>query len=317
MTALSRAVLSMAPLALMAQSLSTAETLPMVIPGEIVANAPASAWTNIDPADLLILDLEADPVGNPRRVVIQLMPPPVSAPWVQNVRMLATAHWWDGLAVVRAQDNYVVQWGSTRTDRSPPNLQKTTQAEYTLPLEALLDRRSMAKGPDLRFEPPLTKRDVYAPATFLHGGWPYATDGKAVWPVHCYAMVGVGREMTPDAGSGMELYTVIGHAPRHLDRNVPLIGRIIEGIEHLSTLPRGKGDLGFYTPAQIMPRITRIVLASELPRSEQPAFQYLSTASATFRNYAIAKTSRRDDFFSYQPGAVDICNVPVPVRRIP
>jgi hypothetical protein len=59
-------------------------------------------------------------------------------------------------------------------------------------------------------------------------------------------MVGVGRNYSPDTGSGAELYTVIGHAPRHLDRNIALVGRVIEGMEHLSSLPRGKGELGFY-----------------------------------------------------------------------
>ena len=62
-------------------------------------------------------------------------------------------------------------------------------------------------------------------------------------------MVGVGRNYSPDTGSGAELYTVIGHAPRHLDRNIALVGRVIEGMEHLSTLPRGTGDLGFYKTA--------------------------------------------------------------------
>mgnify|MGYP000234499636 CR=1 FL=1 len=32
-------------------------------------------------------------------------------------------------------------------------------------------------------------------------------------------------------------------APRQLDRNIALVGRIIEGMEHMSSLPRGHGDL--------------------------------------------------------------------------
>ena len=31
----------------------------------------------------------------------------------------------------------------------------------------------------------------------------------------------------------------------HLDRNIALVGRVIEGIEHMSSLPRGTGALGF------------------------------------------------------------------------
>ena len=34
--------------------------------------------------------------------------------------------------------------------------------------------------------------------------------------------------------------------PRHLDKNVTLVGRVIKGMELLSSLPRGTGDLGFF-----------------------------------------------------------------------
>ncbi|MGK3946234.1 hypothetical protein ABK046_48770, partial [Streptomyces caeruleatus] len=32
-----------------------------------------------------------------------------------------------------------------------------------------------------------------------------AYGGEAIWPVHCYGSVGVGRGMSPDAGTGAEL----------------------------------------------------------------------------------------------------------------
>ena len=95
-------------------------------------------------------------------------------------------------------------------------------------------------APDMR-----TKIDPYADFQGFAGGWPLA-GSSGVWPVHCYGMVGVGRNLSPDTGSGAELYTVIGHAPRHLDQNIALVGRVVSGIEHLSSLPRGTGALGFY-----------------------------------------------------------------------
>ena len=129
-------------------------------------------------------------------------------------------------------------------------------------------------------------------------------------------MVGVGRGMAPDTGSGAELYTVIGHAPRHLDRNTALVGRVIEGIEHLSSLPRGTGALGFYEdPAQRIP-IQSIRVASDLPAARQPRFEYLSTESESFARYAEARANRRDPFFIVPAGGADICNIPVPVRRV-
>src|SRR3546814_10309661 len=76
---------------------------------------------------------------------------------------------------------------------------------------------------------------------------------------------------------------VIGHAPRHLDRNIALVGRVIAGIEHLSSLPRGPAPLGVYEdPARRVP-IASVRLASDLPEAERPRFEYLSTESARDR----------------------------------
>jgi hypothetical protein len=134
-------------------------------------------------------------------------------------------------------------------------------------------------------------------------------------PVHCYGMVGVGRDMPPDSGSGAELYVVIGHAPRHLDRNIALVGRVIEGIEHLSSLPRGTVALGFYESAEERTVIRSIRLLSEMEIDPVPQYEYLSTESASFAAYAEARANRRDPFFIRPAGGADICNIPVPVRR--
>lgn len=136
------------------------------------------------------------------------------------------------------------------------------------------------------------------------------------WPIHCYGAVGVGRGYSPDTGSGAELYTVIGHAPRHLDRNIAVVGRVIEGIEHLSSLPRGKGQLGFYEDASKRVPILSIRLGDALTEEAPPAFEYLDTESATFAKYTDARANRRDPFFIKPAGGADICNIPVPVRRV-
>ena len=129
-------------------------------------------------------------------------------------------------------------------------------------------------------------------------------------------MVGVGRNLSPNTGDASQLYTVIGHAPRHLDRNIALVGRIVEGMEHLSSLPRGKGALGFYEdPAKRVP-ILSVRIAADLPDAERPQFEYLSTDSASFAQYADARANRRDPFFITPAGGADICNIPVPVRSV-
>ena len=136
------------------------------------------------------------------------------------------------------------------------------------------------------------------------------------WPTHCYGMVGVGRNLSPDTGTGAELYTVIGHAPRHLDRNIALVGRIIEGMEHMSSLPRGTGTLGFYERPEERTTILSIGIMDQIAADKPfPTYEYLSTESESFAKYTEARANRRDPFFIQPAGGADICNIPVPVRR--
>jgi cyclophilin family peptidyl-prolyl cis-trans isomerase len=308
-------------------------------PGEIVAAAPAGDWVAISASDLLVMDLAPDAKAKPRRVVIQLMPPPFSQGWIGNIRKLAAAKWWDGTSVNRVQDNYVVQWGDVTEKKAlPVGLVTVGEGEYLVPFEFI----SVSSVDDAGRFPELRgynlDRDSYSREVGFHAGWPMATDGTYVpmkrdrrgrvrnsdyyaasklGPVHCYAMVGVGRNLSPDTGSGAELYTVIGHAPRHLDRNIALVGRVIEGIEHLSSLPRGTGALGFYEKAEELVPIRSVRIPSEMVSDKpMPRYEYLSTESESFAKYADARANRRDPFFIKPAGGADICNIPVPVRRV-
>ena len=287
-------------------------------PSEIVAAAPKADWTAIAPSDLLVMDLAPDAKGKPRRVVIQLMPPPFSVGWIGNIRTLAKAHWWDGLSINRVQDNYVVQWGDANADDKvkaralPAGLATVPESQYVSKLRPIR-KGNRRPGSTKNI---LQKRNSIDPYrnTFFGLGWPFGGANYAMWPVHCYGMVGVGRDLSPNTGSGAELYTVIGHAPRHLDRNIALVGRVIEGIELLSSLPRGTGGLGFYENAEERTAIVSIKPATEV--TGLPGYEYLSTESASFARYADARANRRDAFFIRPAGGADICNIPVPVRRV-
>jgi peptidylprolyl isomerase len=285
---------------------------PLLSPGEIVRSAPRTDWTVIPPDDLLVMELAPDSHEQARRVVIQLMPAPFSQGWVGNIRKLAAEHWWDGTSVNRVQDNYVVQWGdpdaedAAKAKALPEGLATVPATEYETPRDTLDAEERPGAGKSWR--------DSYATYAEVVDGWPLASDANSVWPVHCYGMVGVGRNMPPDTGSGAELYVVIGHAPRQLDRNIALVGRVIEGIEHLSSLPRGTGEIGFYQTAEERVPILSIRQGTEV--ADLPGYEYLSTGSASFASYADARANRRDEFFIRPAGSADICNVPVPVRRV-
>ena len=270
-------------------------------PADVVAAAPAAAWRTINPDDLLVIDLK-----NGGRVVIQLAP--VFAPvHVANIRALARAQWWDGGAVYRLQDNYVAQWGHNETEKPfPQGVVAKPPAEYTRRLRGLSVR-------------PLGYPDPYAPAAGFAHGWPIAYSAKAGWAnlAHCYGSVGVARGLAPDTGTGAELYAVIGHGPRQLDRNIALVGRVVDGIDRLSSLPRGTGELGFYKERREDAPIAAIRLASQIAPAERPSFQYMDTRSATFAAYLRVRANRKDAFYERPAGGVDLCNAPVPVRRTP
>ena len=268
-------------------------------PNDIVAAAPASAWKTIAADDLLLMDL-----ANGGRIVIQLAP--AFAPvHVANIKALARGKYWDGARVYRVQDNYVAQWGLNESDKPwPEGVTPRPPAEYARSLKGLKIT-------------PLGSPDPYAPGAGFANGWPVAYNVKAGWAdlTHCYGSVGVGRDLSPDTGTGGELYAVIGHAPRQLDRVIALAGRVVDGIDSLSTLPRGTEALGFYKDkAQYVP-IASIRIASDLPAAERPSYEVMDTTSATFARYLRVRANRHDDFYIRPAGGVDLCNVQVPVRK--
>jgi peptidylprolyl isomerase len=271
----------------------------LVTPGEIVERAPPGAWKAIPADDLMVMDLK-----NGGRIVIQLAP--AFAPvHIANIQALARGGYWDGATVYRVQDNYVAQWGLNESDKPwPAGVTPKPPAEYTRPLVGLAIT-------------PLGSPDAYAPAAGFADGWPVAYSPKGGWAdlAHCYGSVGVGRDLSPDTGTGGELYAVIGHAPRQLDRNIALVGRVVDGIDHLSSLPRGTDSLGMYKDkAQYVP-IAGIRLASQMPAAERPAYEYMDTGSASFARYLQVRANRHDAFYIRPAGGVSLCNVQVPVRR--
>jgi peptidylprolyl isomerase len=263
---------------------------------EVLAESTPADWRPIDPHNTLYMDL---PSG---RVIIELAP--LFAPhYVANVEALAREGYFNGLSIERVQDNYVAQWGDPDGKKPVGNAQRTVAAEF--------ERTSRG----LPFVP-LAEPDTYAPEVGFADGFPTAVDPKLgrAWLIHCYGMVGAGRDNDVDSGGGTELYAVIGHAPRHLDRNVTLLGRVIQGIELLSSLPRGTGALGFYEkPEQRVP-ILSLKLASDVPEAQRTPLEEFRTDTQAFTDYVEARRNRHEEWFKVPAGHVDVCNVPIPVR---
>ena len=266
---------------------------------DVIAQSPASDWRPLDPERTLYMDL---PAG---RVIIELAPAFAPAHFA-NIKTLVREHYFDGLWIERAQDNYVVQWGDADTKKPTGSAKTTEPAEFDAPIVA---SKPFTALPD---------RDTYAPQVGFTDGFPVARDpasGKA-WLAHCYAMVGVGRDNTPDSGPGTELYAVIGNAPRHLDRNVALVGRVVQGMELLSVMPRGTGALGFYEKPEQRTTIRQIRFASDLPADQRLKLEVLRTDSKSFGEWVRAKRYPASDWFASKAGHVELCNVNPPSRAV-
>jgi cyclophilin family peptidyl-prolyl cis-trans isomerase len=267
---------------------------------DVLAATTAADWRALDPENTLYVQL---PQG---RVVIELAP--AFAPQhAANLRTLARQKYFDGLAVIRSQDNFVVQWGDPEGKRPLGDARTKLPPEFTTRLDPSLP---LEKVPD---------RDGYAPEVGFSQGFPVARDpGRSeAWLTHCYGMVGAGRSNDPESGNGTELYVVTGHAPRQLDRNIALVGRVVKGMELLSTLPRGTGALGFYEkPEQYVP-ITSVRLAADVPVAERERLEVMRTDTASFRALVEVRRNRRDDWYLVPAGYVDVCNIPIVARPPP
>ncbi len=272
---------------------------------EILAKSAPAEWRTPDPQNLLLMQL---PSG---RVLIELAPDftPLHA---ANIRTLVRQHYFDGLAIVRVQDNFVTQWGDPNDDDGDKSkLRSLGKASKTLPPE--FTRAIDAKLPWT----PLPDGDVYAPQVGFSEGFPVARDPASgqQWLTHCYGMVGVARDVAPETGSGSSLYAVIGQAPRRLDRNLAVAGRVLEGMPLLSGLPRGPEPMGFYAKPEQRVSIESVRLVADLPATQRPAIEALRTDSATFATLVEAKRNGRNAFYARPAGKVDLCGIDVPVRE--
>lgn len=269
----------------------------------LLAAAPAAHWRALVPENTLVMTL-------PQGQVVMELAPQFAPAHVANIRTLARGHYWDGLAILRAQDNFVVQWGDPGEDIPGEPRKPLGEAKDKVPAEFERPAAGLAFTT-------LPDADAWATQVGFVDGMPVARAGDVAWLTHCYGMVGAGRDSAPGSSTGAQLYAVIGQAPRALDRNITVVGRVVQGMEWLATLRRGPPPMGFYAdPAQRTP-ITTVRLASELPPAQRPQLELLRTDSPTFAALNQLRRERKDGWTVRPPAQVELCGVAVPVRAAP
>lgn len=268
-------------------------------PASVIASSTAEDWRTPLPENLIHLQLESG------EVIFELAND-FAPRHIENLRKLVASKYFDGLAIIRSQDNYVAQWGDPN---SGTDMAKT-QGDASKELEPEFFRPR--KG--LEFTA-IESRDAYADTVGFAKGFTTGADEGRAWLTHCYGALGVGRGMAANSGNAAELYVVTGHSPRHLDRNVTLIGRALSGMELLSSLPRGTGGLGFYETPEEAIAITSIRFGSDLPKEQQSNLEVLRTDTETFNKFVQSRTFRLNKWFLDSTGKIELCNVGVPIRE--
>ena len=267
----------------------------------VLEQSQASDWRTPDQAKLLYLTLE-----NGGQVVFELatdFAPNV----IKNIAKLTESNYFDGLAVIRSQDNYVAQWGDPNSG--------TDKAKELGDAAKKLDAEFFRASQELQFNS-IESRDAYADQVGFSKGFAVGLDDQRAWLTHCYGTIGVGRGYEQDSGTGAELYVVTGHAPRHLDRNVTLIGRALSGMSALSSLKRGTGTLGFYQNKSEHVAIKSIRLGNQINPADQLNIEIMRTDTQTFQDFVAARTTRLEEWFIDPAGRIGLCNVAVPSRAI-
>ena len=266
----------------------------------VMAALEQSDWRQPDPANLLYMRL-------PQGVVVMELAPSFAPENVSNIKTLVREKYFDGLAIIRSQDNYVAQWGDPAEEENEARPFGSASATVVPEFSRAAD------GLDITT---IDSRDAYADIVGFADGFPVGSDGEGTWLTHCYGMVGVARGNELDSGNGSSLYVITGHAPRHLDRNITLAGRVLSGIEHLTTLPRGTGPLGFYETADEHTPIISIRMGDDVPEDDTANFEIMRTDTEAFADYVKSRTFRHEEWFVDPTGHIEICNINPPVRTI-
>lgn len=289
----------------------------MLLTGSLLSNAPLSAakekaqeqaaqkttqkqqqWRTLSPENTLYLETETG------RIIIELAAN-FSPHHVKHVKKLVRKGFYDGLDFYRVINNFVVQGGDMAGKSKLPLAKKTLTAEFEHPINSKANF-TLVQNPDLLAEQ-TGFIDGFAIGRSL-------TENKQ-WLLTCPGVINLARSSDINSAT-TDFAIMIGQAPRHLDRNMSIFGRIIDGIEHLNHIKRGKVENGgaIENPQQ-RSKIIKMTIAADLPKAQQLNIQIEHTHTQSFKQMITDKRTRPHEFFHHKGnGAVDICYLNVKTK---
>ena len=267
-------------------------------------------WNPLDADNTVYLELQEG------TVVIQLNP--VFAPkTVEHFKQLIADQFYAGTSFYRVIDGFVAQAGDgSDIDGSEAAAPLKAEFEIDWPLKPADEEE--AKNWTPMSWTPVQSNDLFAAYTGFIDGFPAARDddkaGK-VWLTHCPGTVAMARNDDPDSGA-TDFYIVIGQAPRYLDRNLTVFGRVVWGMDVVQRIKRGPALKNGIIEADLERTwIKQARLASALDQAQRLDVYVADTNSPGFLQMLKDRRERSQKFFHYKPPEVlDVCQVPVPAR---
>ena len=250
-------------------------------------------WREVAPEQLVFMELQDG------LVVIELNP--LFAPkTVRQFSELASRGFYDGLPFYRVIDGFVAQ-GGDGSDLGEYSEVPLLDAEFEIEWKGGMPWTPVQKG------------EMFAAETGFVDGFAVGRDPdeEKAWLTHCPGVVAMARNEGPDT-SRTDFYIVIGQAPRYLDRNMNIFGRVIHGMDVVQRINRGDpADNGIITDDAASSRIRSLRLGTSIPEDERLTALVPDTNDKSFTRLLDERRERRNPFFHHQPPrALDACQVP-------
>ncbi len=267
-------------------------------------------WNALDPENTVYLELQEG------LVVIQLNP--TFAPkTVKQLKLLMEDQFYRGTSFYRVIDGFVAQ-GGDESDIDGSTIAKALKAEFEIDWPLKPADKEQAKNWKPMSWTPVQTGDMFAAYTGFIDGFPAARDekkGGKAWLTQCPGIVAMARNEDPDSG-GTDFYIVIGQAPRYLDRNLTVFGRVVWGMDVVQRIKRGPAlENGIIEKDLDRTWIKRMRLASNIDSEQRPDIYVADTNSDGFKKMIEERRNRKQKFFHHKPPKVlDICQIPIPAR---
>ena len=267
-------------------------------------------WNSLDPENTVYLALREG------TVIIQLNP--VFAPkTVKHFKQLLEDRFYDGTSFYRVIDGFVAQ-GGDESDVSGKQAAEALKAEFEIDWPLKPEDKEKAKNWMPMSWTPVQSEDMFAAYTGFIDGFPAARDDKKTgkaWLTHCPGTIAMARNDDPDSGA-TDFYIVIGQAPRYLDRNLTVFGRVVWGMDVVQRIKRGPAlENGMIEEDLERSWIKQMRLASSIDSDLRMDIYVADTNSGGFKKMLKERRNRSQKFFHHKPPKVlDVCQVPIPAR---